>query len=132
MRSIRHLGKSVQVIIEHPQGGQVSLPGAETSLEPSLPCRQIEGKTPLFEPINLQQLALRVATLDVADTKEISSCQQDQEVVVRKIDAKTAQTQGGATHGTGRPHSTVDQFDGKVGKQNAPTRTKDRQGEPNR
>ena len=131
MRSIRHLGKSVQVIIEHPLGGLVSLPGSETSLEPSLPCTQIEGKTALFDPKNLQQLAERLATLDIADTKEISSCQQYQEVVVRKIDAKTAQTQGGTTHGAGRPHPTVNQSDGKVGKQNAPTRTKDRRGEPN-
>lgn len=131
MRSIRHLGKSVWVIIEHPQGGLVSLPISETSLEQSLPCSQIEGKTPLFDPKNLQRLALRVATLEIANTKEISSCRQHTEVVERKINAKTAQTQEGATRRTRRPHPTVNQSDGKVGGQNAPSRTKNGQGEPN-
>jgi len=131
VRSIRHLGKSVKVIIEHPQGGLVSLPISETSLEQSLPCAQVEGKTPLFEPKNLQRLVEWVATKDLADTKEISSCQQHQEVVERKINAKTAQTQAGATRRARRPHPTVNQSNGKVGGQNAPTRTKDTQGEPN-
>lgn len=133
MRSICHLGKSVRVIVEHPQGGQVSLPISETSLEPSQQCAEVEGKTPLFDPKNLQRLALRVATLDIADTKEISLCQQDQKVVVRKIDAKTAQTQAGATRRARRPYPTVNQSDSKVGGQNALTRTTgtDIQGEPN-
>ncbi len=131
VRSIRHLGKSVRVIIEHPRGGQVSLPISETSLVQSLPCAQVEGKTPLFEPKNLQRLVEWVATKDLADTKEMSSCQQHQEVVERKIDAKTAQTQAGATRRARRAHSTVNQSDGKVGGQNALTRTKGTQGEPN-
>lgn len=131
MRSIRHLGKSVRVIIEHPQGGLVSIPISETSLEQSLPCAQVEGKTPLFDPKNLQRLAERVATLDIADPKEISSCQQHLEVVVRKIDAKTARTQAGAARRTQRPYPTLNQSDGKVSGQNALTGTKDTQGEPN-
>lgn len=131
MRSIRHLGKSVRVIVEHPQGGLVSLPVSETSLEQSLPCTQIEGKTPLFEPKNLQRLVEWVATKDLADTKRISSCQQHTEVVKRKIDAKTARTQAGAARRTRRPYPTLNQSDGKASGQNALTGTKDTQGEPN-
>lgn len=131
MRSIRHLGKFVRVIIEHPQGGQVSLPISETSLEPSLPWTQIEGKTPLFDPKNLQRLVEWVATKALADTKEIPSCQQHTEVVERKIDAKTAQTQTGATRRARRPHPTINQSDGKASGQNALTGTTDTQGEPN-
>ena len=131
MRSIRHLGKSVKVIIEHPQGGQVSLPISETSLEQRLPCAQVEGKTPLFEPKNLQRLVEWVATKDLADTKAIFSCQQHTEVVERKINAKIAQTQAGDTHRARRPQASVNQSNSKVGGQNAPTRTKDTQGEPN-
>lgn len=123
MRSIRYLGKSVRVIVEHPQGGQVSLPISETSLEQSLPCAQVKGKTPLFEPKNLQRLLEWVATKDLDDTKEISSCRQHTEVIERKIDAKTVQTQAGATRRTRRPEPTVNQSDGKVGGQNALTRT---------
>ncbi len=103
----------------------------QTCLEQSLPCAQVEGKTPLFEPKNLQRLVEWVATKDLADTKEISSCQQHQEVEMRKINAKTAQTQAGATHRARRPHPTVNQSDGKVGGQDALARTKDTQGEPN-
>ena len=131
MRSIRHLGKSVRVIVEHPQGGQVSLPVSETSLEQSLPCAQVEGKTPLFKPKNLQRLAQWVETKALADTKAISSCQQHTEVVERKINAKIAQTQAGATHRARRPHPTVNQSDGKVGGQDALARTRDTKGEPN-
>lgn len=131
MRSIRHLGKSVRVIIEHPQGGLVSLPVSETSLEQSLPCAQVESKTPLFKPKNLQQLAQWIETKALADTKAISSCQQHTEVVVRKIDAKTARTQAGAARRTQRPYPTLNQSDGKVSGQNALTGTKDTQKEPN-
>ena len=130
MRSIRHLGKSVRVIVEHPQGGQVSLPVSETNLEQSLPCAQ-EGNTPLFEPENLQRLAQWIETKALADTKAISSCQQHTEVVKRKIDAKTARTQAGAARRTRRPYATLNQSDGKVGGQDALTGTKDTQGEPN-
>ena len=131
MRSIRHLGKFVRVIIEHPQGGLVSLPVSETSLEQSQQCSQVEGKTRLFDPKNLQRLVLRVASLGIADTKEIPSCQQHTEVVKRKIDAKTARTQAGASRRTQRPYPTLNQSDGKVSGQNALTGTKDTQGEPN-
>ena len=131
MRSIRHLGKSVRVIVEHPQGGLVSLPVSETSLEQSLPCAQVEGKTPLFEPKNLQRLAQWIETKALADTKAISSCRQHTEVVKRKIDAKTARTQAGAARRAQRPYPTLNQSDGKVSGQNALTGTKDTQGEPN-
>lgn len=131
MRSIRRLGKSVRVIVEHPQGGLVSLPISETSLKQSLPCAQVEGKTLLFEPKNLQRLVEWVATKDLADPKSISSCQQHQEVVERKINAKTARTQAGATRRARRPHPTVNKSNGKVGGQDALVRTKDTQGEPN-
>ena len=117
--------------MEHPQGGLVSLPISETSLEQSLPCAQVEGKTPLFDPKNLQRLVEWVATKDLADTKDISSCQQHQEVEMRKINAKTARTQTGATRRARRPHPTVNQSDGKVGGQDALARTKDTQGESN-
>ena len=119
VRQIRHLGKSVRVIVEHPSGGLVSLPISETSLEQSLPCAQVEGKTPLFDPQNLQRLAEWVTTKALADTEEISSYQQHQEVVMRKIDATTASTQACATRRTRRPHPTVNQSDGEVGGQNA-------------
>lgn len=96
-----------------------------------MPCAQVRGKTPLFEPKNLQRLVEWVATKDLVDTKDISSCQQHTEVVERKINAKTARTQAGATHRARRPHPTVNQSDGKVGGQDALARTKDTQGEPN-
>jgi hypothetical protein len=131
VRSLRQLGKSVRVIVEHPQGGLVSLPVAETSLEQSLPCAQVEGRTPLFEPKNLQRLAQWIETKAVADTKANSSCQQDTEVVKRKIDATTAGTEAGAARRRQRPEPTLNQSDGQVSGQNALSGTKDTQGEPN-
>ena len=132
MRSMRHLGKLVRVIVEHPQGGLISLPVSETSLEPSRPYSQVEGKTPLFEPKNLQRLAQWIEAKALADTKSISSCQEHAEVVKRKIDAKTARTQAGAASRAQRPYPTLNQPDSKVSRQNALGGTKDTQGEPNR
>ncbi len=45
MRQIRYLGKSLKVIVEHPDGGILSLPASETSLELKGPNLQVEGKT---------------------------------------------------------------------------------------
>jgi len=46
----------IRVIVEHPQGGLVSLPVAETSLSRACFGTQIEGKTPLFDPKTCSRL----------------------------------------------------------------------------
>jgi len=91
VRQIRYLGKSLRVIVEHPQGGLLSLPASETSLELKGPSLQVEGKTPKFEPSRLLRLVEWLARKDSAATSEISLGQQHQEIVPRKIDDTTAQ-----------------------------------------
>lgn len=123
VRQIRKVGKLVRVIVEHPDGGQLSVPASETSLDLTEPCRQVGGQTPKFEPKKLLRLAEWVATQNTAVTSEISSYQQHQEVVTRKIDATTAQTSQSPAPRTRRPHPALNQSDGAIGGQNALPRT---------
>lgn len=140
MRSIRQVGKSVKVIVEHPDGGLLSLPASETSLSLPEPCPKVLGKTPLFDPNKLRRLAEWVCTQNTAKTKsqqpaagETSLCQQHEEVGISKIDATTAQNTPRRSQRTLRTHSALDKADGAVSEQNARPRTSGvhTQGEPN-
>ncbi len=83
---IRRLGTILKVILEHPDGGLISVPSSETSLEPPSPQSQIEGVTPKFEPKKLLQLTVLVSSL--GSTAYTST--EDEEMIHPKIDAKTA------------------------------------------
>jgi len=81
---IHHLGKLTRVIFEHPDGGLISVPLSETSLELPQPSPQIEGVTPRFNPKKLQQLTVLVSNLG----STASTGTEDKEVFNRKIHAK--------------------------------------------
>lgn len=126
VHQIRYYGKSVKVIVEHPDGGQLSLPASETSLELPKPYPQMVGKTPLFTPDKLLRLVQVVATLDLDAKKqrsqplaEISSGQQHKKVVQQKFDEKTAQQSQSYPRRIQRTHSAIDKADSTVGGQNA-------------
>lgn len=123
MRSIRQVGNLVKIIVEHPNGGLLSLPASETSLELTKPCPVVKGQTPLFDPLKLLRLAEWVGTLDPAAIEKISLGQQHEQVVQRKIDDTTAQNTQSRSKRTGRPHPAVNQSDGAAGGQNAIPRT---------
>ena len=133
MRQIRHLGKSVRVIVEHPAGGLLSLPASETSLELTKTCPLVGGKTPLFDPQKLLRLVEWVGTQNPVATQKKSSGQQHKKAVQRKNDATTAPTPKTPPNKIRRPHPALDQSDSAAGFQNArPTTTHtDTQGEPN-
>lgn len=124
MRSYRQIGNLLKVLVEHPDGGLISIPASETSLEVTQPVPQISGQTPLFDPKKLRTLARWLATLDTATTEEISSGQQHQEVVLRKSDDTATQSTQSLAKQTRRPHSAVNQSNSAFGGQNArPTNT---------
>lgn len=124
VRSYRQVGNLLKVIVEHPNGGLISIPASETSLEVTQSVPQISGQTPLFDAKKLQTLARWLTTLDTATTVEISSGQQHQEVVSRKFDDTATQNTQSLARQTRRPHSAVNQSDSAFGGQNArPTNT---------
>jgi hypothetical protein len=124
VRCLRQVGNLVKVIVEHPDGGLLSIPASETSLEVTQPVSQISGQTPLFDPKKLQSLARWMATLDTAIMEEISSGQQHQDVVARKFDDTATQSPQSLAKRSKRPHPALDQSDSEVGGQNArPTTT---------
>lgn len=123
MRSFRQLGKSVRVIVEHPDGGLISLPASETSLEPSQPVSLIGGTPPLFDPKKLLGLAEWVQRKDRKATNEIASGQEHLDVVQRIQDDTTASTSRSPAKGAGRPRPALNQSDGSLGGQNARPKT---------
>ena len=85
MHLIRRLGTILKVILEHPDGGLISVPSSETSLEPPSPQNQIEGITPKFEPKKLLQLTVLISSL--GSTAYTST--EDEKMIHPKIDGKT-------------------------------------------
>ena len=125
MRQLRYYDKSVKVIVEHPDGGLLSLPASETSLDLPKPCPQVAGKTPLFACDKLLRLVELVATLELdanqeeAPYPEISHRQQHKNVVQRKSNEKTAQQAQSHPPRIRRTHPALDKADRAVGGQNA-------------
>ena len=118
MRSIRRLGKSVRIIVEHPDGGLLSLPANETSLELTPPRVAVKGQLPLFEPKKLWQLTKCVQLIcDTTPPKALKI--QQQKIGTKKVDDQTAQTPCSWQHGIRGTHETLDLSDGAVSCQNA-------------
>lgn len=118
MRSIRRLGKSVRIIVEHPDGGLLSLPANETSLELTPPRVAVLGQLPLFEPRKLWQLAKCVELIcDTTPAKALKS--QQQKIGTNKVDDQTTQTSCSWEHPIRGAHETLDSSDGAVSCQNA-------------
>lgn len=121
MSSIRRLGNSVRVIVEHPDGGLLSIPASETSLELTPPSPVIKGQTPLFDPKKLLQLSQWVEKKSSA-APEVSFC-QPQKLGRKKIDDQTPPTQESPSHRSRRAQETLDRSDSAVDFQNARLRT---------
>lgn len=116
---IRQLGKLTKVIFEHPDGGLISVPMSETSLELSQPSPQIGGVTPRFDPKKLLQLTVLVSALgSTASTPE-----EDEEVVTREIDAKPASNTQSQNRREQRKPRAIDQPDSSLSRKNPRPKT---------
>ncbi|PSB02866.1 hypothetical protein C7B64_11265 [Merismopedia glauca CCAP 1448/3] len=114
MHRIRQNGKLTQVIFEHPDGGLISVPMSETSLELSPPSLQIAGVTPPFDPKKLLQLTVLVSNF----RSTVSTQTEDEEVVHPEIDAKTASnTQNQNCRQPPQPRA-IDRTDRSVSREN--------------
>jgi hypothetical protein len=127
VHQIRHDGKRLKVILEHPDGGLISLPVSETSLEPPSPTIQIGGVTPPFDPNKLRQLTVLVSTL--GSTAGTSA--EDEKVIKPKIDAKTASNIPNPTRSDRRKTREINHSDSSPHRQNPRAKdvTKSREGE---
>ncbi len=56
VHQLKRWGQSLRVILAYPDGGGLSLPASETSLELRTAYPIIRGQTPLFEPRKLLRL----------------------------------------------------------------------------
>jgi hypothetical protein len=127
VHQIRHDGKCLKVILEHPDGGLISVPASETSLEPPSRAIQIGGVTPAFDPNKLLQLTVLVSTLSsTAGTRA-----EDKKVINPKIDAKTASNIPNPTLSHQRKTRAINHSDSLPNRQNPRPKdvTKSREGE---
>lgn len=129
VRSIRQVGQSSRVLVEHPDGGLISLPTDETSLSVAHSSPQVEGQTPLFDPHKLLRLAQWAANRKTSATlshpptpKEISSGEH-KEIVQRSNDVATDQTTPRQNRHHRRTAPAPDKTDSAVGQENARQRT---------
>ncbi len=121
VRQIRKVGKLTKVIVTHPDGGLLSLPSDETSLENSEVCSTTEQTTRLFDPEKLLRLSEWVQERSMsAQTKKLPNHQLDQLVDANhKTDDTTAQKSKSFANRKRRTHKAPSGVNGKASGQNA-------------
>lgn len=93
VQQIRKVGKLPKVIVTHPDGGLLSLPSDENSLENSEVCPKASQTTPLFDPEKLLRLSEWVQERSMmTQTKKLPEHQLHQQVEHNKTDDTTAYT----------------------------------------
>ena len=119
VRQIRKVGKLTKVIVEHPDGGLLSLPAGETNL--SLPEVSVMGPdtTRLFDPEKLLRLSEWVAARSKSVLEKFSCVQQDENVGHKKTNDTKAFTTKCSTRKGRRTHATPNQTNSTVSGQNA-------------
>jgi len=63
IRNIRRVGDLVEILVDHPDGGVLTLPGWATDISPPRPPRRVGQTLPLFDPAQLVTLLHRLAAL---------------------------------------------------------------------
>jgi hypothetical protein len=63
VRNVRRVGDFVEIMVAHPDGGALTLPGWATDLTPPRPPRQVRAPLPLCDPTPLVKLLHHVASL---------------------------------------------------------------------
>jgi hypothetical protein len=120
VRQIRKVGKLTKVIVEHPDGGLLSVPFDETNLEISEPSLKVSGTTPLFEPEKLLRLSQWLqGRSQAAETEKLSSAQKHQKVEQKKVDDTTAYKDGSSANRKRRMHQASGGADSTASGQNA-------------
>jgi hypothetical protein len=120
VRQIRKVGKLTKVIVTHPDGGLLSLPSDETSLENSEICLTASQTTPLFDPEKLLRLSEWVQERSTSkEAKKLSGHQLDQQVKYNKTDDTTAQKSKSSANTKRRTHKAPSGANGTASGQNA-------------
>ncbi len=119
VHQLRRWGQSVRVILAHPDGGLLSLPAAETSLELRAAYPLIRGQTPLFEPRKLLRLIQWQEQALAEKSQKTDDHKQDQSCGNQKTDDETRQHQSKSPL-TRRPtQEAPDSADCQISQQNS-------------
>ncbi len=90
VRRLRKVGKLTKVIVEHPDGGLISLPVDETNFDKSKQSVQFEGTPRLFDPEKLLSLSVLVAAQLKIKNEKISCVPELSTVEHKKTNEKTS------------------------------------------
>ncbi len=121
VHQLRRWGQSVRVIFIHPDGGLLSLPASETSLELRAAYPIIRGQTPLFEPRKLLHLIQWQEQLSAEKSQKTDDHKQDQSCGNQKTDDETRQHQSNSPLARNQKQDTPDSADRQISQQNPGT-----------
>nr|WP_272819060.1 hypothetical protein [Scytonema hofmannii] len=131
MRQISKVGKTIKIIVEHPDGGLLSLPAEETTLSLSEGGVMRADTTRLFDPEKLLRLSEWMAARSKSVLEKLSCVPEDQEAEHKKTNDTTGAKAVRSTRKKLRTYATTNQTDSTAGGQNAvknqPTKCPDKE-----
>jgi len=119
IHQLRRWGQSVRVILVHPDGGFLSLPASETSLELKAPYPIVRGQIPLFDLRKLLHLINWKKEISAEKSQKTDDQQEDQSCCNRKTDDERRQHQSNSPLSKRQVQKTTDSFDCQISQQNS-------------
>ena len=119
VRQLKRWGQSLQVILAHPDGGVLSLPASETSLELRAAYPIIRGQTPLFEPRKLLRLIQWQEQIEAEKSQKTEDQEQEQLCGNQKTDDETRQHQSNSSLAPRQTAHRTDSADRQISQQNS-------------
>ncbi len=121
VHQLRRWGQSVRVIFVHPEGGLLSLPAAETSLELRAAYPIIRGQTPLFDLRKLLRLIQWQEQQEAEKSQKTDDHKQDQSCGNQKTDDETREHQSNSPLARRQTQDRPDSSDRQISQQNSGT-----------
>ena len=121
VHQLKRWGQSLRVILAHPDGGILSLPVSETSLELRTAYPIIRGQTPLFEPRKLLRLIQWPEQILAEKSQKTENQEQDQSCGNQKTDDETRQHQSNSSLAPRQTQDRTDSADRQISQQNSRT-----------
>ncbi len=121
VHQLRRWGQSVRVILAHPEGGLLSLPATETSLELRAAYPLIRGQTSLFDPRKLLRLIQWQEQLAAEKSQKTDDHKQDFSCGNQKTEDETRQHQSNSPLAPRPTPETPDSSDRQISQQNPGT-----------
>ena len=119
VHQLKRWGQSLRVILAHPDGGVLSLPAAETSLELRAAYPLIRGQIPLFDLRKLLHLIQWQEQVEAEKSQKTDDHKQDQSCGNQKTDDETRQHQSNSPLARRQTQDRTNSADRQISQQNS-------------